>query len=104
MSQASADPARPERVLDEVLARPEFRAYVEAREPSAGENWLFRLLDFRFGTPDWLDSLLALAFLGLAAFVLAILLRGARRGRGQAVETWGEVGGANVRARRPARE
>ena len=54
MSAAATDPDRPRRLLEEVLARPEFQG------GAASPGWLAELLDRLFGTagriPDWLGA------------------------------------------------
>jgi len=84
-ADAAVDPERPRRLLEEVLARPEFQG------GSASPGWLDGLLNRLFGSlgdvPDWLGAGVTLAIGVAAALVVYLLSEGrARRGRGPGPE------------------
>jgi hypothetical protein len=98
----AADPDRPRRLLEEVLARPEFRG-----GPSQ-PGWLTDLLDRLFGRvggiPDWLGAGVTIAIgIAAAAMVVHLLSEGrARRVRGATGPAAGD-GPAGARSE-PARD
>jgi hypothetical protein len=99
---AAADPDRPRRLLEEVLARPEFHG------GEASPGWLSDFLDRLFGSagtvPDWLGAAVTAA-IGIGAVLLVAHLlsdgrvRRARRAGAGAADGAPAAGGAE-----PARE
>lgn len=101
MTPAETDPDRPRRLLEEVLARPEFQG------GASSPGWLAELLDRLFGTagriPDWLGAGVTIA-IGVAAAALVVHLlsdgrarRARRPGRGAPED--GTAGGGAESAR-----
>jgi hypothetical protein len=97
----AADPDRPRRLLEEVLARPEFQG------GAAQPGWLAELLDRLFGSfggiPDWLGAGVTIA-IGIAAAAMVVhLLSDARvrrtRGSAGAAPEGGPAGGGAEPAR-----
>lgn len=99
IAAAGADPERPRRLLEEVLARPEFSV-----APDRAADWLQRLVDHVFGVggvPVWLGRITVLAIVVAAVLLVASLLseRGPRGRRERAAPA---VPGAERPGGRPA--
>jgi hypothetical protein len=99
---AATDPDRPRRLLEEVLARPEFQG--GGSSPSWLDDFLARLFGGgAAGVPDWLGAGVTVAIVLAAAALVVYLLSegGARRARGTAAPA--TEGDPSAPAAEPAR-